>query len=160
LRLSVLGAESEEAKAEAGGKERGGEEGGAGTEEEDDEEVEEEEVEEARGRQWTAMADMLLVYWCCWVLLGGDGLPLRSASDGGGATVWGGGDIDISYVDKTSRRAIQLIQLYECKGSSVMASTASRFYSPEGMGWLMPAHPTTGGVVTLASACLLCRPDE
>lgn len=86
LRLSVLGALSEEARAEAGGKERGGEEGGAGMEQEDDEEVEEEEAEEARGRQWTAMADMLLVYWCCWVLLGRDGLPLRSGSDGGGAT--------------------------------------------------------------------------
>ena len=92
LRLSVLAALSE-VRAEAGGKERGGEEGGAWP-------------EEGRGRQWTAMEDMLLVYWCCWVLLAGEAPLLSWWSEGGGAAGWGGhreGDIEISCVGKTHK---------------------------------------------------------
>lgn len=46
--------------AEAGGKKSGGE----------DEEVGGTEGG-VRGREWTAMEDMLLVYWCC-TMLGGE----------------------------------------------------------------------------------------
>lgn len=45
--------------AEAGGKESGGEEEEVGTE------------DGLRDREWTAMEDMLLVYWCCTLLGGG-----------------------------------------------------------------------------------------
>lgn len=50
--------------AEAGGKDRGGEEG--------------EEEEGVWGREWTAMEDTLLVYWCCPLLAGGRSEPCRT----------------------------------------------------------------------------------
>lgn len=48
---------------EAGGKERGGEEEGGGK-------------EGVWRREWTAMEDMLLVYWCCALLGGGRSEPV------------------------------------------------------------------------------------